>query len=116
MKLSEKLGFMFICILTVFQMILYVKKEPEAIEVISTGVAKESVFFTEIDQELNSFENIKVLSLIENSYGNWNGRINISGNKEDIINTIKNLDGYSIENYLITGDNEFLEVILDIYR
>ena len=108
--------YLIICLATIIQMYLYLKKDEKAIEIISNEeIIEVRENFREIDTELNNIENLEVLELQDDGNA-WSGKILLSGSKDEIMKSIELLKNYDISNYKIDGNANYFQVLLDIYR
>ena len=88
----------------------------------STEVVKEvnytmpaKLTFNEINNEINIDKNIEILE-VEDLGEKWYVKIMINGNNKKIKETINNLEKFEIYNYDISGKDNILTVILELYR
>lgn len=88
----------------------------------STEVVKEvnytmpaKLTFNEINNEINIDKNIEILE-IEDLGEKWYVKIMINGNNKKIKETINKLEKFEIYNYDISGKDNILTVILELYR
>lgn len=88
----------------------------------STEVVKEvnytmpaKLTFNEISNDINIDKNIEILE-IEDLGEKWYVKIMINGNNKKIKETINKLEKFEIYNYDISGKDNILTVILELYR
>ena len=88
----------------------------------STEVVKEvnytmpaKLTFNEINNEINIDKNIEILE-VEDLGEKWYVKIMINGNNKKIKETINKLEKFEIYNYDISGKDNILTVILELYR
>ena len=121
---SGKLNFSYykqpiLIIITLIQVIimLYYFKIENSTEVVKevnyTMPAK--LTFNEINNEINIDKNIEILE-VEDLGEKWYVKIMINGNNKKIKETINKLEKFEIYNYDISGKDNILTVILELYR
>ena len=71
--------------------------------------------FNEISNDLNIDKNIQILE-IEDLEEKWYVKIMLNGNNKKIEEIINKLEGFEIYNYDISGKDNILTVILELYR
>ena len=71
--------------------------------------------FNDINNDLNIDKNIEILE-IEDLGENWYVKIMINGNNKKIEEIINKLEEFEIYNYDISGKDNILTVILELYR
>lgn len=71
--------------------------------------------FNEISNDLNIDKNIEILE-IEDLGENWYVKIMINGNNKKIEEIINKIEEFEIYNYDISGKDNILIVILELYR
>ena len=71
--------------------------------------------FNEINNEINIDKNIEILE-VEDLGEKWYVKIMINGNNKKIKETINKLEKFEIYNYDISGKDNILTVILELYR
>ena len=71
--------------------------------------------FNEISNDLNIDKNIQILEL-EDLGEKWYVKIMINGNNKKIEEIINKLEVFEIYNYEISGKDNILTVILELYR
>ena len=88
----------------------------------STEVVKEvnytmpaKLTFNEINNEINIDKNIEILE-VEDLGEKWYVKIMINGNNKAIKETIDKLEKFQIYSYDISGKDNILTVILELYR
>ena len=88
----------------------------------STEVVKEvnytmpaKLTFNEINNEINIDKNIEILE-VEDLGEKWYVKIIINGNNKKIKEIINKLEKFEIYNYDISGKDNILTVILELYR
>ena len=88
----------------------------------STEVVKEvnytmpaKLTFNEINNEINIDKNIEILE-VEDLGKKWYVKIMINGNNKAIKETIDKLEKFQIYSYDISGKDNILTVILELYR
>ena len=88
----------------------------------STEVVKEvnytmpaKLTFNEINNEINIDKNIEILE-VEDLGEKWYVKIMINGNNKKIEEIINKLEVFEIYNYEISGKDNILTVILELYR
>lgn len=88
----------------------------------STEVVKEvnytmpaKLTFNEINNEINIDKNIEILE-VEDLGEKWYVKIMLNGNNKKIKETINKLEKFEIYNYDISGKDNILTVILELYR
>lgn len=88
----------------------------------STEVVKEvnytmpaKLTFNEISNDINIDKNIEILE-VEDLGEKWYVKIMINGNNKKIKETINKLEKFEIYNYDISGKDNILTVILELYR
>ena len=88
----------------------------------STEVVKEvnytmpaKLTFNEINNDINIDKNIEILE-VEDLGEKWYVKIMINGNNKKIKETINKLEKFEIYNYDISGKDNILTVILELYR
>ena len=88
----------------------------------STEVVKEvnytmpaKLTFNEINNEINIDKNIEILE-VEDLGEKWYVKIMINGNNKKIKEIINKLEKFEIYNYDISGKDNILTVILELYR
>lgn len=77
-------------------------------------VMPEKLTFNEINNKLNIDENIEILEM-EDLGEKWSVKIMINGNNEKIEELINNLENIEVYNYDISGKDNILTVILELY-
>ena len=115
MRNKKELIYLVIIIVTFLQLNIFFKEENESTEILSYTNVNVKRAFKEVDSELKSIENIKIIELKENKTA-WNGKILLQGKKKDIIEMLEKLKEYKINKYNINGNGDDFEVILEIYR
>ena len=115
MRNKKELIYLVIIIVTFLQLNIFFKEENESTEVLSYTNVNVKRAFKEVDSELKSIENIKIMELKENKTA-WHGKILLQGKKKDIIEMLEKLKEYKINKYNINGNGDDFEVILEIYR
>ena len=78
-------------------------------------VMPEKLTFNEINNKLNIDENIEILEM-EDLGEKWSVKIMINGNNEKIEELMNNLENIEVYNYDISGKDNILTVILELYR
>lgn len=88
----------------------------------STEVVKEvnytmpaKLTFNEINNEINIDKNIEILE-VEDLGEKWYVKIMLNGNNKKIKEIINKLEKFEIYNYDISGKDNILTVILELYR
>ena len=71
--------------------------------------------FNEISNDLNIDKNIEILE-VEDLGEKWYVKIKINGNNKKIEEIINKLEVFEIYNYEISGKDNILTVILELYR
>ena len=71
--------------------------------------------FNEISNDLNIDKNIEILE-VEDLGEKWYVKIMINGNNKKIAERIHKLEVFEIYNYEISGKDNILTVILELYR
>lgn len=71
--------------------------------------------FNEISNDLNIDKNIQILE-VEDLGEKWYVKIMINGNNKKIEEIINKLEVFEIYNYEISGKDNILTVILELYR
>lgn len=71
--------------------------------------------FSEISNDINIDKNIEILE-VEDLGEKWYVKIMINGNNKKIKETINKLEKFEIYNYDISGKDNILTVILELYR
>ncbi len=71
--------------------------------------------FNEISNDLNIDKNIEILE-VEDLGEKWYVKIMINGNNKKIEEIINKLEVFEIYNYEISGKDNILTVILELYR
>ena len=74
----------------------------------------EKLTFNEINNKLNIDENIEILEM-EDLGEKWSVKIMINGNNEKIEELMNNLENIEVYNYDISGKDNILTVILELY-
>ena len=77
-------------------------------------VMPEKLTFNEINNKLNIEENIEILEM-EDLGEKWSVKIMINGNNEKIEELMNNLENIEVYNYDISGKDNILTVILELY-
>ena len=77
-------------------------------------VMPEKLTFNEINKKLNIDENIEILEM-EDLGEKWSVKIMINGNNEKIEELLNNLENIEVYNYDISGKDNILTVILELY-
>lgn len=77
-------------------------------------VMPEKLTFNDINNKLNIDENIEILE-VEDLGEKWSVKIMINGNNEKIEELMNNLENIEIYNYDISGKDNILTVILELY-
>ena len=77
-------------------------------------VMPEKLTFNEINNKLNIDENIEILEM-EDLGEKWSVKIMINGNNEKIEELMNNLENIEVYNYDISGKDNILTVILELY-
>ena len=106
----------FITIIQIGVMFYYfnLENKVENIETVKS-VIPEKLTFKEINNNINIDKNIEILE-IEDLGEKWSIKIMINGNSEKIEEIIDNLEKFEIYNYDISGKDNILTVILELYR
>ena len=106
----------FITIIQIGVMFYYfnLENKVENIETVKS-VIPEKLTFKEINNNINIDKNIEILE-IEDLGEKWSIKIMINGNSEKIEEIIDNLEKFEIYNYDISGNDNILTVILELYR
>lgn len=77
---------------------------------------KEKLTFNNISNDININENIEVIE-IEDLGEKWYVKLMVNGNNKKVKETINKLDeNFQIYNYDISGKDNILTVILELYR
>lgn len=105
----------FITIIQIGVMFYYfnLENKVENIETVKS-VIPEKLTFKEINNNINIDKNIEILE-IEDLGEKWSIKIMINGNSEKIEEIIDNLEKFEIYNYDISGNDNILTVILELY-
>lgn len=105
----------FITIIQIGVMFYYfnLENKVENIETVKS-VIPEKLTFKEINNNINIDKNIEILE-IEDLGEKWSIKIMINGNSEKIEEIIDNLEKIEIYNYDISGNDNILTVILELY-
>ena len=77
-------------------------------------VMPEKLTFNEINNKLNIDENIEILEM-EDLGEKWSVKIMINGNNEKIEELMNNLENIEVYNYDISGKDNILTVLLELY-
>lgn len=77
-------------------------------------VMPEKLTFNEINNKLNIDENIEILEM-EDLGEKWSVKIMINGNNEKIEELMNNLENIEVYNYDISGKDNILTVIFELY-
>lgn len=109
--------------LTIIQIIvmIYYSKVENSKEVYNeiNYLNKEKLTFNNISNEININENIEIME-VEDLGEDWYIKLIISGNNKKIKEAInkldESLDNFQIYNYDISGKDNILTVILELYR
>ncbi|MCI9304139.1 hypothetical protein [Clostridium sp.] len=109
--------------LTIIQIIvmIYYSKVENSKEVYNeiNYLNKEKLTFNNISNEININENIEIME-VEDLGEEWYIKLMISGNNKKIKEAInkldESLDNFQIYNYDISGKDNILTVILELYR
>ena len=106
-------------IITIIQIIIMfyyfrIENKAQDIEEINYNMTSK-LTFNEISNDLNIDKNIEVLE-IEDLGENWYVKIMINGNNKKIEEIINKLEEFEIYNYDISGKDNILTVILELYR
>ncbi len=109
--------------LTIIQIIvmIYYSKVENSKEVYNeiNYLNKEKLTFNNISNEININENIEIME-VEDLGEEWYIKLIISGNNKKIKEAInkldESLDNFQIYNYDISGKDNILTVILELYR
>lgn len=109
--------------LTIIQIIvmIYYSKVENSKEVYNeiNYLNKEKLTFNNISNEININENIEIME-VEDLGEEWYIKLMISGNNKKIKEAInkldESLDNFRIYNYDISGKDNILTVILELYR
>ena len=109
--------------LTIIQIIvmIYYSKVENSKEVYNeiNYLNKEKLTFNNISNEININENIEIME-VEDLGEEWYMKLMISGNNKKIKEAInkldESLDNFQIYNYDISGKDNILTVILELYR
>lgn len=106
-------------IITIIQIIIMfyyfrIENKAQGIEEINYNMTSK-LTFNEISNDLNIDKNIEILE-IEDLGENWYVKIMINGNNEKIEEIINKLEEFEIYNYDISGKDNILTVILELYR
>lgn len=75
----------------------------------------KKVTFNEVFNSLSSVENLRVLE-IEDLESEWYTKVLITGQREEIIKVVNELENFEMYNYDITGKEGVLSVIIELYR
>lgn len=106
-------------IITIIQIIImfyYFRIENKAQDIEEINYTMTSkLTFDEISNDLNIDKNIEILE-IEDLGENWYVKIMINGNNKKIEEIINKLEEFEIYNYDISGKDNILTVILELYR
>ena len=106
-------------IITIIQIIIMfyyfrIENKVQDIEEINYTMPSKLTFY-EISNDLNIDKNIEILE-IEDLGENWYVKIMINGNNKKIEEIINKLELFEIYNYDISGKDNILTVILELYR
>ena len=106
-------------IITIIQIIIMfyyfrIENKLQDIEEINYNMPSKLTFY-EISNDLNIDKNIEILE-IEDLGENWYVKIMINGNNKKIEEIINKLEEFEIYNYDISGKDNILTVILELYR
>lgn len=106
-------------IITIIQIIIMfyyfrIENKAQDIEEINYNMTSK-LTFNEISNDLNIDKNIEILE-IEDLGENWYVKIMINGNNKKIEEIINKLEEFEIYNYDISGKDNILTVILELYR
>ena len=106
-------------IITIIQIIIMfyyfrIENKAQDIEEINYNMTSK-LTFNEISNDLNIDKNIEILE-IEDLGENWYVKIMINGNNKKIEEIINKLELFEIYNYDISGKDNILIVILELYR
>lgn len=106
-------------IITIIQIIIMfyyfrIENKAQDIEEINYNMTSK-LTFNEISNDLNIDKNIEILE-IEDLGENWYVKIMINGNNKKIEEIINKLEEFEIYNYNISGKDNILTVILELYR
>ena len=105
-----------ITLIQIMIMLYYFKIENKAqnIEEINY-IMPSKLTFNEISNDLNIDKNIQILE-VEDLGEKWYVKIMINGNNKKIEEIINKLEVFEIYNYEISGKDNILTVILELYR
>lgn len=106
-------------IITIIQIIIMfyyfrIENKVQDIEKINYTMPSKLTFY-EINNDLNIDKNIEILE-VEDLGENWYVKIMINGNNKKIQEIINKLKLFEIYNYDISGKDNILTVILELYR
>ncbi|MDU2489193.1 MAG: hypothetical protein E7D27_01215 [Clostridium celatum] len=106
-------------IITIIQIIIMfyyfrIENKTQDIEKINYNMTSK-LTFNDINNDLNIDKNIEILE-IEDLGENWYVKIMINGNNKKIEEIINKLEEFEIYNYDISGKDNILTVILELYR
>ena len=106
-------------IITIIQIIIMfyyfrIENKLQDIEEINYNMTSK-LTFNEISNDLNIDKNIEILE-IEDLGENWYVKIMINGNNKKIEEIINKIEEFEIYNYDISGKDNILIVILELYR
>lgn len=106
-------------IITIIQIIIMfyyfrIENKTQDIEKINYNMTSK-LTFNDINNDLNIDKNIEILE-IEDLGENWYVKIMINGNNKKIEEIINKLEKFEIYNYDISGKDNILTVILELYR
>ena len=106
-------------IITIIQIIIMfyyfrIENKAQDIEEINYNMTSK-LTFNEISNDLNIDKNIEILE-IEDLGENWYVKIMINGNNKKIEEIINKIEEFEIYNYDISGKDNILIVILELYR
>ena len=102
--------------MTVMIMLYYLKIENKVQNIEEINYTMPSkLTFNEISNDLNIDKNIQILE-VEDLGEKWYVKIMINGNNKKIEEIINKLEVFEIYNYEISGKDNILTVILELYR
>ena len=83
--------------------------------VMSTNLEKNNYKdLSQLNKEISSLNNAVILNANKDN-NKWCMQVKLSGSREEILNELKKLEKYQIENYIISKSNMENCVIIDIY-
>ena len=105
-----------ITLIQIMIMLYYLKIENKVQNIEEINYTMPSkLTFNEISNDLNIDKNIQILE-VEDRGEKWYVKIMINGNNKKIEEIINKLEVFEIYNYEISGKDNILTVILELYR